>query len=97
MTPWGVPAQVSVGRLGIITKLKFPIQPQMAVQRTVTISSMGEFVLDIMAAQERYKAALATGSQSAMRDALQPLDNVQVMCVRGVQGAMQQGHGQACL
>ena len=81
-------AQVSVGRLGIITRLKFPIQPQMAVQRTVTISSLGEFVLEIMAAQENYKAALATGSQSATRAALQPLDNVQVMAAvrHGVQG-----------
>ncbi len=76
-------AQVSVGRLGIITRLKFPIQPQMAVQRTVTISSMGEFVNEIMAVQENYKAALGAGSKSAVaksavREALAPLDDVQV-------------------
>ena len=71
-------AQVSVGRLGIITRLKFPIQPQMAVQRSVTVMSLDDFGSEIMTAQERYKAALSTGSQSAVRDALQPLDDVQV-------------------
>lgn len=70
--------QVSVGRLGIITQLKFPIVPQMAVQRSLTIMQMADFTAELMSVQEAYKAAVSTGSQDAITQALRPLDDVQV-------------------
>ena len=78
-----VAEQVSIGRLGIITKLKFPIMPQMAVQRSLTIMPISDFAAELMSVQQDYKAALATGSQTAIREALKPLDDVQAR----VQGA----------
>ena len=74
----GVAVQASAGRLGIITQLKFPIVPQMAVQRSLTIMQMSDFTAELMSVQEAYKAALLTGSQDAIAAALKPLDDVQV-------------------
>lgn len=70
--------QVSVGRLGIITKVKLPIVPQQAVKRTLDVTSIDGFVSELQSIQDNYKAALSTNSESAITAALKPLDEVQV-------------------
>ena len=75
-------AQISVGRLGIITELDFVITPQQYLTRTETTISWQQFVNWTMALQEGYKAAIASGSQAAIEAALEPADMVQVQ-IRG--------------
>ena len=45
---------------------------------SLTIMPISDFTAEIMSVQEKYKAAVLTGSQSAIREALKPLEDVQV-------------------
>lgn len=71
-------AQISVGRLGIITELDFIITPQALITRTQQQLSWAQFVAWIGFTQDAYRAALASGSQAAISAALAPLDMAQV-------------------
>jgi hypothetical protein len=70
--------QVSVGRLGIITKVKFPIVPQQAVKRSLDIMTVDTFVEELLKVETAYVEAVAANSSSAIAEALRPLDEVQV-------------------
>lgn len=72
--------QLAVGRLGIVTEIDFKIIPQRLLTRTVMTQSFDDFVAWTMAAQERFKAAVASGSQAAVSDSLRAVDQTQV-CV----------------
>lgn len=71
-------AQISVGRLGVITEVDFSIIPQQLLTRTVTNITFADFSKWAATAQDSYKAALQSGSEDAISAALQPLDRTQV-------------------
>ncbi|BDA41344.1 probable D-arabinono-1,4-lactone oxidase at N-terminal half [Coccomyxa sp. Obi] len=70
--------QLAVGRLGIVTEIDFKIVPQRLLTRTVETQSFDDFVAWTMAAQERFKAAVASGSQTAISDSLRAVDQTQL-------------------
>ncbi len=70
--------QLAVGRLGIVTEIDFKIVPQRLLTRTVTTQSFDDFVAWTLAAQDRFKTALASGSQTAISDSLRAVDQTQV-------------------
>ena len=70
--------QLAVGRLGIVTEIDFKIVPQRMLTRTVTTQSFDGFVAWTLAAQDRFKTALASGSQTAISDSLRAVDQTQV-------------------
>ncbi len=70
--------QLAVGRLGIVTEIDFKIVPQRLLTRTVMTQTFDEFVSWTMKAQERFKAAVASGSQTAISDSLRAVDQTQV-------------------
>ena len=83
---WGVSGQASVGRLGIITRLKVP-HPAAdggAANRHDVID-WRVCAGDHGGPGELQGCAGARGSQAAVREALQPLDNVQVCDTSGQQ------------
>ena len=73
-----VPIQASVGRLGIITRVKFPIVPQAAVKRELSMLSIEEFAKELTQVQEDYIAAKAAGTTDALNKAFLPISEVQV-------------------
>jgi hypothetical protein len=70
--------QVSIGRLGIITKLTFEVVPQRAVQRSLQQISFQQFVSEIQQTQAAYNEALDSGSIDALGAALAEIDETQV-------------------
>lgn len=70
---------VSAGRLGVITKLKMRIMPQQSVQRTTQTLKFCEFAAQVMATQEAYKAAKASGDEDAVQQALFQVDETQAL------------------
>ena len=71
-------AQISVGRLGVITEVDFSIIPQQLLTRSVTNITFADFAKLAATAQDSYKAALQSDSEDAISAALQPLDRTQV-------------------
>lgn len=74
--------QVSVGRLGIITRLKLPIVPQAAVKRILDFTSIDEFAKELVEVQEDYKAAKAAGTPEALKKAFLAISEVQVCAIQ---------------
>ena len=73
-----VHAQISVGRLGVITEVEFRVIPQQLLTRGVTNITFTDFQKWAATAQDSYKAALQSNDKDAIRTALQPLDRTQV-------------------
>jgi len=67
-----------VGRLGVITELHFSIIPQQLLTRMVSNITFSDFQKWISTAQDSYKAALQSGNQASISEALKPLDRTQV-------------------
>lgn len=74
----GAHAQISVGRLGVITEVEFSIIPQQLLTRGVTNITFVDFQKWAATAQDNYKAALQNDDEEAISTALQPLDRTQV-------------------
>jgi hypothetical protein len=71
-------AQVSVGRLGVITELEFGIVPQRMLTRTVLSERVEDTVKSLAAGSAAYAAALAANaSASDIQAVLAPLDMTQ--------------------
>ncbi len=71
-------AQVSVGRLGVITELEFGIVPQRMLTRTVLSERVEDTVKSLAAVSAAYAAALAANaSASDIQAVLAPLDMTQ--------------------
>ncbi len=73
-----VPTQAGVGRLGIITRVKFPMVPQAAVKRELSMLSIDEFAKELTQVQEDYIAAKAAGTTDAINKAFLPISEVLV-------------------
>ena len=71
-------AQVSVGRLGVLTSVTFSVVKQRPVQRLLQTISTAELTAQIKAAQDAYTAALTSGSVIALAAALSQIDETQV-------------------
>lgn len=69
--------QLAVGRLGIVTEIDFKIIPQRLLTRSVVNQTFGEFINWTVDIQDRYKLALASGSEAAISEALSPVDMTQ--------------------
>ena len=74
----GVHAQISVGRLGVITEVEFRIIPQQLLTRGVTNITFTDFQKWAATAQDSYKTAVQSSDENAISTALQPLDRTQV-------------------
>ena len=74
----GMPLQISVGRLGVITELDFDIIPQQLLTRTLDNLTFSEYQSWITSIQNTYKAALQSGDPGRISAALKPLDRTQV-------------------
>lgn len=71
-------AQISVGRLGVITEVDLRIVPQRMLTRIVTDETFDELVTGVEAAASAYSAALAANASAAEAlRALAPLDMTQ--------------------
>lgn len=73
-----MPIQAGVGRLGIITRVKFPMVPQAAVKRELSMLSIDEFAKELTQVQEDFIAAKAAGTTDALNKAFLPVSEVQV-------------------
>ena len=73
-----MPIQAGVGRLGIITRVKFPVVPQAAVKRELSMLSIDEFAKELTQVQEDFIAAKAAGTTDALNKAFLPISEVQV-------------------
>jgi FAD/FMN-containing dehydrogenase len=71
--------RVSVGRLGVITRLRINVSAQQPVDRRLQEMTFEEFVDQIEAVQEAYRDAVKAGSLPAVLQALASLDETQVM------------------
>ncbi|CAK0783638.1 hypothetical protein CVIRNUC_006837 [Coccomyxa viridis] len=71
-------AQISVGRLGVITELDFEIIPQQLLTRTLDNLTFSEYQSWLTSIQNTYKAALQSGDPSQISAALKPLDRTQL-------------------
>ena len=72
-------AQISVGRLGVITEVDLRIVPQRMFTRTVTSGTFDELVASVEAVASAYSAALAANASAAeVSTVLAPLDMMQV-------------------
>jgi len=58
-------AQVSVGRLGVITELEFGIVPQRMLTRTVLSERVEDTVKSLAAVSAAYAAALAANASAS--------------------------------
>ena len=73
-----VGVQLAVGRLGIITEIDFKIVPQRLLTRKVVPQTFDAFLEWTLAAQDRYKEAVAGGSEAAISASLAEVDMTQV-------------------
>ena len=72
-------AQVSVGRLGVITEIEFEIVPQRMVQRDTYTTSFDDFVDAIQALQDEHNEAQENGPE-AVASVLAAYEGTQVQC-----------------
>jgi FAD/FMN-containing dehydrogenase len=70
-------ASVSVGRLGILTRLTMRIVPQQAVRRSLAEMDFAKFAQQVRAVGQEYAAAKATGDVDGQKRALSQLDETQ--------------------
>ena len=70
-------ASVSVGRLGVLTRLTMRIVPQQAIRRSLAEMDFGKFAEQVRAVGREYAAAKAAGDVDAQRRALSQLDETQ--------------------
>ncbi|EIE25101.1 hypothetical protein COCSUDRAFT_40439 [Coccomyxa subellipsoidea C-169] len=70
--------QLAVGRLGIITEIDFKIVPQRLLTRKVVPQTFDAFLEWTLAAQDRYKEAVAGGSEAAISASLAEVDMTQL-------------------
>ena len=68
---------VSVGRLGVITRLTMRIVPQQAVKRSLAEMDFGAFAEQVRAVGQAYAAAKAAGDVDGQKRALARLDETQ--------------------
>ena len=69
---------MSVGRLGIITKLTLNIVPQQSVRRTEQDMTIAQFAQQVKQVQDAYTQAKQSGSAQAVWTALHSLNETQV-------------------
>lgn len=70
-------AQVSVGRLGIITELEFELLPQQNLTRLGHSMAFTDFELSVLQLQEDYAAALNGTGNMTIDDVLEPWEGTQ--------------------
>ena len=75
--------QVSVGRLGIITKLVLAIVPNIQVRRSLDQMSTQQWIDQLKQVQDRYVQALGDNNMDAAAEALSELDETQVTLTQG--------------
>ena len=70
-------ASVSVGRLGVLTRLTMRIVPQQAIRRSLAEMDFGKFAEQVKAVGREYAAAKAAGDADGQKRALSQLDETQ--------------------
>jgi hypothetical protein len=65
--------------LGVLLELTFGIAPNKPVQRRRSVLTPGDFAEELTSLQAAFTAARATGTASAMWEAIQAWDEVQVI------------------
>ena len=74
--------QVSVGRLGIITRVTFRVVPHGLIKRTRVDLSPKTFAEHLLALEARYVSAVAAGDAGGVAQVTRQLEGTNVSCSR---------------